>query len=76
MSIQIYSKPEYAVDPSRLPDVEVFFACGEDDLTTDLGLAKGWYWWQCSPGCLPEGEAHGPFKTSSVAIRDARKVEE
>jgi hypothetical protein len=32
----------------------------------------GWYWWACSPGCLPDGEANGPFETEEQAIADAR----
>lgn len=31
----------------------------------------GWYWWPCQPGCLPEGEATGPFDTSTHAWIDA-----
>lgn len=36
------------------------------------GLLKaGWYYWQCFPGCLPEGSAMGPFKTEYAAAEDA-----
>ena len=31
----------------------------------------GWYWWACAPGCLPDGEACGPFATSREALLDA-----
>jgi hypothetical protein len=31
----------------------------------------GWYWWPCFPGCLPDDDAHGPFKTAAEAYRDA-----
>ena len=31
----------------------------------------GWYWWSCSPGCLPDGEASGPFESEMEAIEDA-----
>lgn len=34
-------------------------------------IKPGWYWWACSPGCLPDGEAHGPFATSTRAMYDA-----
>ncbi len=27
----------------------------------------GWYWWPCSPGCLPDGEAEGSYGTSHEA---------
>lgn len=31
----------------------------------------GWYWWPCQPGCLPDGDATGPFETSRDAYNDA-----
>lgn len=31
----------------------------------------GWYWWACFPGCLPDGEANGPFASSIEAYYDA-----
>lgn len=34
------------------------------------GLA-GWYWWSCLPGCLPDGDPSGPFKSPAAARRDA-----
>jgi len=43
------------------------------DLRTEDGkrLPCGWYWWACFPGCLPDGEACGPFDTSEAAYQDA-----
>lgn len=32
----------------------------------------GWYWWTCFPGCMPDGESNGPFRTSYLAYVDAR----
>ena len=32
---------------------------------------RGWYWHACLPGCLPDGEASGPFQTEQDAIKDA-----
>ncbi len=37
-------------------------------------LTPGWYWWSAFPGCLPDGEACGPFKTSREAMQDARNL--
>lgn len=34
-------------------------------------LEPGWYWWPCFPGCLPDGEAAGPFPTQAAALADA-----
>jgi hypothetical protein len=31
----------------------------------------GWYWWACLPGCLPDGDATGPFKSAAEAYHDA-----
>lgn len=32
----------------------------------------GWYWQACFPGCLPDGEPNGPFKTEAEAQADAQ----
>ena len=32
----------------------------------------GWYWWTCLPGCLPDSEPNGPFKTEAEALADAQ----
>ncbi len=34
-------------------------------------VKPGWYWWACSPGCLPDGEPSGPFASSRLALADA-----
>ena len=34
-------------------------------------VKAGWYWWACFPGCLPDGEAAGPFAYSQQAHEDA-----
>lgn len=31
----------------------------------------GWYWWTCCPGCMPDSDAFGPFKSVSDAAWDA-----
>ena len=36
-----------------------------------IPVAPGWYWWACSPGCLPDGDPCGPFATSREAHEDA-----
>jgi hypothetical protein len=35
---------------------------------------QGWYWWACFPGCLPDGEASGPFATEEAATADALEL--
>lgn len=59
--------------------VEVFWATVEqatsfamlDQADQDAKAEAGWYWWACQPGCLPEGDAFGPFNTSGDAHEDA-----
>ena len=34
-------------------------------------LKPGWYWWACSPGCLPDADPTGPFAYSQQAHEDA-----
>lgn len=52
---------------------ETFYTDGMGDAAQDEFVGDpGWYWWPCYQGCLPEGEAIGPFKTEDEAIADAR----
>lgn len=46
---------------------EVFWKENGDD------HEAGWYWWACSPGCLPDGNEIGPFQSSRLAWADARE---
>ncbi len=39
----------------------------------EFAVAAGWYWWSCSPGCLPDSEPAGPFETEAKALADARE---
>lgn len=34
-------------------------------------VTGGWYWHACFPGCLPDGQPNGPFKTRAEAIADS-----
>jgi hypothetical protein len=34
-------------------------------------IAAGWYWQSGFPGCLPDGDAMGPFASSRAALEDA-----
>lgn len=33
----------------------------------------GWFYWFCFPGCLPDGDPVGPFKTEGAALAAARE---
>lgn len=33
---------------------------------------RGWFYWYCFPGCLPDGGPNGPFTSEAEAIAEAR----
>lgn len=74
--MQFYTNPEREQDPHALPDAEVFY--NEQDKRygpvpeESSPLERGYYWWPCFPGCLPDGEPNGPFDTEALAIADAQ----
>lgn len=76
--MQFYTDETRQSDPHSLPDAEVFNVTSaeiqRDNWTDDDGTPyePGFYWWVCSPGCLPDSEPFGPFDTESEAIEDAR----
>jgi hypothetical protein len=75
---QEYSNPNRANDPHALPDVEVFYVDGSEEMLDEEGdaLEVGWYWWSCFPGCMPDGEPSGPFETHAEAVADAQEGSE
>lgn len=74
---QFYSHPEREDNPHALPDAEVFYnsGSGRGALRGDQDeiMPRGWYYWFCFPGCLPDGEPIGPFNTEQDAIDDCRE---
>ena len=77
--MQAYSDPTRESDPFALPDIEIFYLSAKDaenwiDEFGETGsLEKGWYWWSCFPGCLPDSEPMGPFATEAQALADAQE---
>jgi hypothetical protein len=61
---QHYSDPNRADDPHALPNIEIWH-----DVTEN---GSGWFYCFCFPGCLPDSEPCGPFKTEKAALKDAR----
>lgn len=51
--------------------VEVFYHDGLPVVEDEPAAEAGWYWHTCFPGCLPEGDASGPFDSEDDAITDA-----
>ncbi len=75
---QHYSDPKRASDPTALPDVETFQTKDGYDVS---GLTSeeqehldpnAWWYWDCLPGCMPDSDPIGPFKTEAEALEDAR----
>lgn len=79
--MQFYTDPEREKDPNALPDAEVFTVTSDDcqpgtvfwNDDTSEPFPTGFYWWPCLPGCLPDGDAIGPFETEEEAIEYARE---
>ena len=44
-----------------------------DTLVEENGITGGWCWWSCFPGCMPDSDPIGPFKTHAEALADARE---
>ena len=65
-----YSKDGFHPFPSGFGSFEVFW-----NDSNDFG-ETGWYWWPCFSGCMPDGEAVGPFPNSIEAWEDARGASE
>lgn len=71
---QYYSNPARENDPHALPNIEVFYAAERElgDYEDGGPYPAGWYWHSCFPGCLPDGDATGPFDSEEAALADAR----
>lgn len=76
---QHYSDPSRAHDKWSLPDIETFRVTRET--RKEYGMAGedgeplrcGWYWQMCMPGCLPDSDPFGPFRSEAAALKDARE---
>ena len=53
----------FYVDDNLHPD-------NEDARPEDHTFEEGWYWWNCQPGFLPEGEPQGPHDSEDEARND------
>lgn len=70
---QFYFDPARESDAHALPDAEAFYVKPGEKACEWVDQGPGWYWWPCFPGCLPDGDPTGPFKTEAEAIADARE---
>jgi hypothetical protein len=44
-----------------------------DEMIEDEGITGGWFYWYCFPGCMPEGDAMGPYDTHAEALAAAQE---
>ena len=57
--------------------IEVFWSDeSEPGLFGKTDDQRGWFWWSCYPGCLPDSDPVGPFESSREAYEDAVGQEE
>ena len=52
---------------------EVWYDCPGDE-ESEPRREAGWYWWACFPDCMPDGEAEGPYHTSTEAYDAAQDI--
>jgi hypothetical protein len=58
----------------NLKNLEVFkseFEIIDDQLDLNQGDQQAWFFWFSLPGCLPDSEPFGPFKTEIEALEHA-----
>ena len=44
-----------------------------DAMIEEECIEGGWFYWFCFPGCMPEGDAMGPYATQAEALAAARE---
>lgn len=75
---QYYSDPARERETFALPDVEVFYRTEAENAADGWKdgdgetMKAGWYWWSCFPGCMPDSDPFGPYKTEKEALNSAR----
>jgi hypothetical protein len=62
----------YHRDGTDIGEFETFYRTQMANLLDKWEEGEGWFWWTCTPGCLPDSDAIGPFATEQEAIHDAR----
>lgn len=67
--MQFYTDPSREQDSHSLPDAEVFYVDPTEHIIgSGERRASGWYYWFCSPGCLPDSEEFGPYDSKMTAV--------
>src|SRR5215813_6530990 len=65
---QYLKRPEFRLATMNGRDRERML----DAMIEELGIEGGYFYHFCFPGCLPEGEPIGPFKTYDEALQAAK----
>jgi hypothetical protein len=73
---QFYSDPSKEQDKWSLPNAEVFYLQSDGNDEDEGFFQKGYYYWYCLPGCLPDSEPIGPFETAQLAIKSCQECED
>lgn len=76
--MQFYTNPARESDKWSMPDAETFRVRRGDNIKGPEGerLPCGWYVQACFPGCMPDGDPWGPYRSESAAIKAWREMNE
>src|SRR4029453_9578635 len=55
------------------PDGKLVADCEDGDEQGIELTERGWFYWFCFPGCLPDSGPMGPFADEAEALKDARE---
>jgi hypothetical protein len=69
MIYQYSRRREFRLASFNSRDREAMF----DAMIVEEGIQGGWFYWYCMPGCMPDSDAIGPYKSERVALREARR---
>ena len=61
-------RPEFRLASMNSRDRDAMLAA----IVEEQGITGGWYYQFGFPGCLPDGDPNGPFRTEADALADAR----
>lgn len=67
----------YIIDGEPSAGMIETFRVRRDDLKgwEECDLTRcGFYYWFSQPGCLPDSDPIGPFRSEAAALRDARSL--
>lgn len=80
--INRYPTKAELLDRCRANSVECFYVSGDEARRNHAQAVKGrceeprlnyagWYYWTCTPGCLPDSDPFGPYESPLAVLRAA-----